>query len=52
MQNGKGSSRRPKSVSQETWDRNWEAIFRPKKEKIINRPEANDSKNNSSNRSH
>lgn len=33
MQNGKGSTRRPKSVSQETWDKNWEAIFRPKKKK-------------------
>jgi len=31
MQNGKGSSRRPKSVSQEIWDKNWQAIFRPKK---------------------
>ena len=26
-QNGKGSRQRPKSVSQKTWDKNWENIF-------------------------
>lgn len=33
-QNGKGSKRRPKSVDQKTWDKNYERIFgkkRPKK---------------------
>jgi len=26
-QNGKGSKRRPKSVDQKTWDKNYERIF-------------------------
>jgi hypothetical protein len=30
-QNGKGSKKRPKSVSQETWDKNYERIFNKKK---------------------
>jgi hypothetical protein len=33
-QNGKGSKRRPKSIDQKTWDKNYERIFgkkRPKK---------------------
>lgn len=30
--NGKGSKRRPKSVSQEIFDKNWEKIFGKKKE--------------------
>jgi hypothetical protein len=29
--NGKGSKRRPKSVDQETWDKNYERIFRKNK---------------------
>ena len=31
-ENGKGSKKRPRLVSQETWDKNYERIFR-KKEK-------------------
>lgn len=31
--NGKGSKRRPKSVSQKTFDENWERIFGKKKKK-------------------
>lgn len=27
-QNGKGSKKRPRLVSQETWDKNYERIFR------------------------
>lgn len=27
-QNGKGSKKRPRSVDQETWDKNYERIFR------------------------
>jgi hypothetical protein len=30
-QNGKGSKKRPRSVSQETWDKNYERIFRQKR---------------------
>lgn len=30
--NGKGSKPRPKSVDQETWDKNYERIFRKKKD--------------------
>lgn len=30
MSNGKGSKKRPLSVSQETWDKNYERIFRKK----------------------
>lgn len=26
-ENGKGSKRRPKSIDQETWNKNWENIF-------------------------
>jgi hypothetical protein len=26
-QNGKGSKRRPKTIDQKTWDKNWERIF-------------------------
>jgi hypothetical protein len=33
--NGKGSKRRPKSVDQKTWDKNWDKIF-SKKKKIKN----------------
>ena len=29
-QNGKGSKKRPRLVSQETWDKNYERIFRKK----------------------
>ena len=32
MSNGKGSKPRPKSVDQKTWDKNYERIFRKKKE--------------------
>jgi len=31
MSNGKGSKRRTSLVSQETWDKNYERIFRKKK---------------------
>jgi hypothetical protein len=31
MQNGKGSKRRASLVSQDTWDKNYERIFRKKK---------------------
>jgi hypothetical protein len=31
MQNGKGSKRRVSLVSQDTWDKNYERIFRKKK---------------------
>ena len=31
-ENGKGSKRRPKSVDQETWDKNYERIFRKDKD--------------------
>lgn len=31
-QNGKGSKRRASLVSQETWDKNYERIFRNKKD--------------------
>ncbi len=30
-QNGKGSKKRPRSVSQKTWDKNYERIFRKTK---------------------
>lgn len=30
-QNGKGSKKRPRLVSQETWDKNYERIFRKNK---------------------
>jgi|688.fasta_scaffold843398_3 hypothetical protein len=29
-QNGKGDKRRPKSVDQKTWDKNWDRIFKTK----------------------
>ena len=29
-ENGKGSKKRPRLVSQETWDKNYERIFRKK----------------------
>ena len=32
MQNGKGSKRRASLVSQHTWDKNYERIFRKKKD--------------------
>jgi hypothetical protein len=32
MQNGKGSIRRASLVSQDTWDKNYERIFRKKKD--------------------
>jgi hypothetical protein len=32
MQNGKGSKRRESLVSQETWDKNYERIFRKRKD--------------------
>jgi hypothetical protein len=32
-QNGKGDKRRPKSVSYEQWEKNWDKIFRPSKAK-------------------
>jgi hypothetical protein len=32
MQNGKGSKRRVSMVSQETWHKNYERIFRKKKD--------------------
>jgi hypothetical protein len=32
MQNGKGSKRRASLVSQDTWDKNYEKIFRKKKD--------------------
>jgi hypothetical protein len=31
-QNGKGSKSRPKSVDQETWDKNYERIFKKEKD--------------------
>jgi hypothetical protein len=31
MTNGKGSKRRPRSIDQETWDKNYERIFRKNK---------------------
>ena len=31
-QNGKGSKRRPKSVDQKTWDKNYERIFGKKRQ--------------------
>jgi hypothetical protein len=30
-QNGKGSKKRPRLVSQETWDKNYERIFKKEK---------------------
>jgi hypothetical protein len=30
MNNGKGSKRRPRLVDQETWDKNYERIFKKK----------------------
>jgi hypothetical protein len=38
--NGKGSSRRPKLVSQEVFEKNWERIFEKKKKK--NKPKYRD----------
>jgi hypothetical protein len=32
-QNGKGSKRRPKTIDQKTWDKNWERIFGKKNDK-------------------
>lgn len=32
-QNGKGSKRRPKTIDQKTWDKNWQQIFGKKKDK-------------------
>jgi hypothetical protein len=32
-QNGKGSKRRPKTVDQKTWDKNYERIFGKKSNK-------------------
>ena len=32
-ENGKGSKRRPKSIDQETWNKNWENIFGKSKKK-------------------
>ena len=37
MQNGKGSKRRESLVSQETWDKNYERIFRKKKDGKCNK---------------
>jgi hypothetical protein len=31
MTNGKGSKRRPKLIDQQTWDKNYERIFRKTK---------------------
>lgn len=31
-ENGKGSKKRPRSVDQDTWDKNYERIFRKKKD--------------------
>jgi hypothetical protein len=31
--NGKGDKRRKKTVDQETWDKNWEKIFKKEKPK-------------------
>lgn len=31
-QNGKGSRPRPKTVTNETWSKNWDNIFKPQKE--------------------
>ena len=36
-QNGKGSRRRTSLVSQETWDKNYERIFRKKKDGKYNK---------------
>lgn len=33
--NGKGSKRRPISIDQKTWDKNWEKIFKKKKKKEL-----------------
>lgn len=35
MSNGKGDNYRPLSVSRETWNKNWDAVFnsKPKKKK-------------------
>lgn len=35
-QNGKGSKRRPKTIDQKTWDKNWERIFGKKIKKKCN----------------
>ena len=32
-QNGKGSKKRPKTIDQKTWDKNYERIFGKKKSK-------------------
>ncbi len=32
MSNGKGDKRRPKSVDYKTWEKNYERIFRKKKD--------------------
>jgi hypothetical protein len=37
IQNGKGSKRRISLVSQETWDKNYERIFRKKKDGKCNK---------------
>jgi len=34
-QNGKGDKRRPKSVNYKTWEKNYERIFRKKKDDKI-----------------
>ena len=39
MQNGKGSKRRASLVSQETWDKNYQRIFRKKKDGKRNKSE-------------
>lgn len=31
--NGKGDNHRPLSVTRETWNKNWDAVFKPKKKK-------------------
>lgn len=36
-QNGKGSRPRSKSIDQKTWDKNYERIFRKKKDGKINK---------------
>jgi len=35
--NGKGDSPRPKTVNQETWDKNWNKIFKKKPKKNLNK---------------
>jgi hypothetical protein len=37
MSNGKGDKRRPRGVNYKTWEKNYERIFRKKKDDKINK---------------